>query len=43
MNVKGIIRQYKGILTIDYDDLFYKCMIKVPIKASSKSKRSLKL
>lgn len=42
-NVKSIIKQYNGILIIDHDDLFYKCMIKVPIKTSSKNKKALKL
>ena len=42
-SIKGIIRQYNGILIIDHDDLFYKCMIKVPVKTVSKNKRALKL
>ena len=42
-NVKSIIKQYNGILIIDYDDLFYKCMIKVPVKTPSKNKKTLKV
>lgn len=42
-SIKGIIRQYNGILIIDHDDLFYKCMIKVPVKTVSKNKRPIGL